>query len=188
MKLIKRKGVKPDTSYKSLTFTSYTTRLLFIIVQILLLQNNVLAQSAQPADTIEQEITSIPIPEITRQATEANSLILEKQKNLLTESNKSNIVSRTDTLIFRISLLREDPRVHKMESLNFRHLSNLESEWSLLNSLLMNEQSDLTGRVQNLENEINLLGEMHAIWQNTLLAAEKIEAPDMVVQQIRTTI
>ncbi len=188
MKSIERKNLDPEISCKYLTYTSYIAWLIFLIFQILLLQNNVLAQSTPSADTARQEITSIPIPEITRQATEANSLILEKQKNLLTESNKSAIVSRTDALIFRISLLREDPGVHKMESLNFRNLSNLESEWSLLNSLLLNEQGDLTGRVEKLENEITMLGEMHAIWQNTLLAAEKIKAPDMVVQQIRTTI
>jgi potassium efflux system protein len=188
MKSIERKNLKPEISCKYLTYTSYIACLIFLIFQILLLQNNVLAQATPSADTARQEITSIPIPEITRQATEVNSLILEKQKNLLTESNKSAIVSRTDTLIFRISLLREDPRVHKMESLNFRNLSNLESEWSLLNSLLLNEQGDLTGRVEKLENEITMLGEMHTIWQNTLLAAEKIKAPDMVVQQIRTTI
>jgi small-conductance mechanosensitive channel len=147
-----------------------------------------LAQSRPSSDTAKKEITAIPVPEITIHTTEVNSLILEKQKSLLTESDKSAIISRTDTLLFRISLLREDPRVHKMETLNFRNLSNLESEWSVLNSLLMSEQSDLTGRVQKLENEITLFGEMHKIWQNTLVAAKKIKAPDMVIQQIRITI
>jgi potassium efflux system protein len=188
MKPIKIKNPKPGAFRKPLIFTRYLIQLLLIIVQIITAQNFVVAQSTTPADTAKKEITSIPIPEITRQATEVNSLILEKQKNLLTESNKSAIVSRTDTLLFKISLLREDPRVHKMESLNFRNLSNLESEWSLINSLLLSEQSDLTSRVQKLENEINLLGEMYRIWQNTLVAAEKIKAPDMVVQQIKSTI
>jgi potassium efflux system protein len=187
MKLIKRKNLKSEISCKSITCINYISRLLFIIIPVLF-QNYILAQTTPSADTAKKEVNSIPIPEITRRATQVNSFILEKQKNLLTENNKASIVSRTDTLIFRINLLREDPRVHKMESLNFRNLSNLESEWSLLNSLLMNEQGDLTGRVQQLENEINSLKEMHTVWQNTLLAAEIIETPAMVIQQIRTTI
>jgi len=188
MKLINRQHVKTETFRIFQKFSGYINRLLLIIVLSLLLQNHLLAQATSSADTAKQEITSIPIPEITTQATEVNSLILEKQKNLLTESNKSVIISRTETLLFKISMLREDPRVHKMESLNFRNLSNLESEWSLLNSLLLGEQSDFTGQVEKFETEITLLGEMHKVWQNTLVAAEKIEAPDMVIQQIKTTI
>jgi potassium efflux system protein len=188
MKPIKIKNLKPEAFRNPPVLNRYFIHLLIIIVQIIVLQNYVLAQTTTPTDTTKKEITSIPIPEITRQATEANSLILEKQKNLLTESIKAAIVSKTDTLLFKISLLREDPRVHKMESLNFRNLSNLESEWSLINSLLLSEQSNLTSQVQKLENEINLLGEMYKVWQNTLVAAEKIKAPDMVIQQIKSTI
>ncbi|UCH14628.1 MAG: hypothetical protein JSV22_01375, partial [Bacteroidales bacterium] len=188
MKSIKWINFKLCRHSISLNFSGHITWLIFITVQIFIIQDHIIAQPVSSSDTLEPEITSIPVPEITRQATEVNSLILEKQKNLLTKDNRASIVSRTDTLIFRISLLREDPRVHKMEALNFRNLSSLESEWSLLNSLLMHEQSELTGRVQGLENEINLLEDMQTIWQNTLLAAEEIEAPDMVIQQIRTTI
>ena len=161
MKSIKRINFKLSTHRISPGFSGHITRLLLIIVQIFIFQSYILAQTTSSSDTLKQEISSIPVPEITRQATQVNALILEKQKNLLTEDNKALIVSRTDTLIFRINLLREDPRVHKMESLNFRNLSNLESEWSLLNSLLMNEQGDFTGLVQGLENEINLLEEIH---------------------------
>jgi potassium efflux system protein len=162
--------------------------LLIITAQLFNTNNHISAQAEQPDDTARQVIKSIPIPEITMQTTRVNSLILEKQKNLLTEENKAEIVTRTDTLLFRINMLREDPRVHKMESLNFRNLSNLEDEWSLLNSILVNEQSILTNRVQDIENEIRQLEENLEIWNNTLVAVEKIESPEMVIQQIGYTI
>ena len=162
--------------------------LLLITAQITLTNNQIAAQEEPSDDTARQVITSIPIPEITLQTTRVNSLILDKQKNLLTEEEKELIVTRTDTLLFRVNLLREDPRVHKMETLNFRILSNLEGEWSLLNSILMNEQSILTSKLQTLEKEISLLEEMHTVWKNTLVAAEKTESPEMVLQQIGYTI
>jgi len=161
---------------------------LFVLAQLLFFQSQISAQSESSADTSKQSNTTIPIPEITLQTTRVNSLIQEKQKNLLTEEDKAVIVTRTDTLLFRINMLREDPRVHKMESLNFRILSSLEGEWSLLNSILMNEQSILTDRVQTLENEIRLLEEMLAVWKNTLLTAENIESPEIVIQQIAYTL
>jgi potassium efflux system protein len=163
-------------------------RLIFITIQVLLTHILAIAQPAPAVDTAKHAITSIPIPEITRQATEVSSLIMEKQKNLLTEDNKALIVSRTDTLIFRLNLLREDPRVHKIESLNFRILNNLEGEWSLLHSLLLNEQGVLTEQVQKIENELKALKEMQTIWQNTLLGILKVEAPELVIQQIKFTL
>ncbi len=163
-------------------------RLIFITIQVLLTHILAIAQPAPAVDTAKHAITSIPIPEITRQATEVSSLIMEKQKNLLTEDNKALIVSRTDTLIFRLNLLREDPRVHKIESLNFRILNNLEGEWSLLHSLLLNEQGVLTEQVQKIENELKALKEMQTIWQNTLLGIQKVEAPELVIQQIKFTL
>ncbi len=163
-------------------------RLIFITIQIILSHILIMAQPAPSVDTSKHVITSIPIPEITRQVTEVSSLIMEKQKNLLTEDNKALIVSRTDTLIFRLNLLREDPRVHKIESLNFRILNNLEGEWSLLHSLLLNEQGVLTEQVQKIENELKALKEMQTIWQNTLLGIQKVEAPELVIQQIKFTL
>ena len=188
MKSNEMKFSNPYTLRISRTFPSYIIRLLFIMYQILVLQDCVLAQAVSSSDTAKHAITSIPIPEITRQATEVSSLIMQKQKNLLTEDNKTQIVSRTDTLIFRLNLLREDPRVHKIESLNYRILNNLESEWSLLHSLLLNEQGVLTERVQNLENEINALKELHTIWQNTLMGVRKIKARGPVTEQIKFTL
>ena len=182
------KNTKTNTFFISFKFSVCFPLFIFVLLQIIILQNHVFAQQRSSSDTLEQGIASIPIHEITRQATRVSSLILEKQKNLLTENDTTQIVKRTDTLIFRINLLREDPRVHKMESLNFRILTNLEGEWSLLKSLLLNEEGVLTTWVQKLENEIDLLQELSAIWQNTLLNAQEFNAPEIVIQQIKYTI
>ncbi len=188
MKPIKRQYLNPYTSSMLLSHRRFMIPVILILVQILFLQVHVKAQQEPAPDTVRQVTTSIPIPEITRQATEVSSLIMNKQKSLLKEDNKAAIVSRTDTLIFRLNMLREDPRVHKIESLNFRILNNLEGEWSLLHSLLLNEQGVLTGRVRDLENEIKSLKEMQTIWQNTLMGVQKVEAPELVIEQIKFTL
>jgi potassium efflux system protein len=188
MKPIIRKHANPVTSVKFFSSGRCMALMLLILIQTSILRTGAKAQQTPANDTARQVITSIPIPEITRQATEVSSLIMNKQKNLLTDDNKAAIVSSTDTLIFRLNLLREDPRVHKIESLNFRILNNLEGEWSLLHSLLLNEQGNLTKRVQDLENEIKSLAEMQTIWQNTLMGIQKVEAPELVIEQIKLTL
>lgn len=168
-------------------FFSRTALILFVIFQILVGHHPLHAQEILSQDTVKQEILTIPVPEITRQATQVSSILLEKQDILLTDENKAMIVTRTDTLIFRLNLIREDPRVPKIETLSLRSLTNLEDEWHLLNSRLENEQAILTSQVQDLENEKDLLEEMFALWQQTMLSTRKIDAPEVVIQQITST-
>jgi potassium efflux system protein len=175
--------------YRSeMIFFSRILLILFGIFYILVDHYPLLAQEPLTQDTVKQKILTIPVPEITRQATQVSSILLEKRKILLTGENKAMIVTRTDTLIFRLNLLREDPRVPKIKTLSLRSLTDLEDEWHLLNSRLENEQVILTSQVRDLENEKDLLEEMFSLWQQTMISTQQIGAPEMVIQQISSTI
>ena len=41
------------------------------------------------------------------------------------------LARKTDTLIFGLNLQREDPRIHQIQELNYRSLTNLKSDWNL---------------------------------------------------------
>ncbi|HUS86246.1 MAG TPA: mechanosensitive ion channel domain-containing protein [Bacteroidales bacterium] len=126
----------------------------------------------------------IPLPEITREITQVNSMILGKQSILLPEDLKASLKSTVDTLRFRLSLLREDPRIQNIEMLNLRSLTNMSNDWSILNSRLLNEQSSITLRVQRLENERGILNSTLLLWRNTLLSARDSEAPELLINQV----
>jgi len=127
---------------------------------------------------------AIPLAEINRQATLGSTIILEKHNILLNEERKATTTARSDTLVYRTNILREDPRIHSMESLNFRSLTNLEGDWSLLNSRLTNEQESLTKQVRDIENEKNTIGDMLQLWQKTMLSIQDIGAPELMIQQV----
>jgi len=165
----------------------HLTVLIFILIQLVVTSNPLLAKNIHLQDTITQEVIAIPLAEINRQATQVSSLITEKHNNLLTEERKRSITSRSDTLIFRLNLLREDPRIHNMESLNFRSLTNLEGDWSLLNSRLTNEQESMTQQLQDIENEKKSIDDMLQLWQKTMLSLRNVGAPDLIIQQVAST-
>ena len=184
----KRKQDGANIYRSEMIFFSRTVLILFGIFQILAGPHLLLAQETLRQDTVKQVILTIPVPEITRQATQVSSILLEKQDILLTEKNKAMIATRIDTLIFRLNLLREDPRVPNIETLSLRSLTNLDDEWQLMNSRLENEQAILISQVRNFENEKIILGEMFSLWQQTKISTQEISAPEMVIQQIISTI
>src|SRR4030042_684834 len=143
---------------------------------------------AQEADTTKIEITPIPLTEITIEVPQAISLLQEKRDFLLKPNEKSAIINRLDTLILRLRMLREDERVHKMDVLSFRNLTNLENDWILLNSLLMREQTILIEKVQRCETEKKILEDMLLVWNKTLISAQVISAPSIIIDQITSTV
>jgi small-conductance mechanosensitive channel len=143
---------------------------------------------AQEADTIQIEITPIPLTEITVEVPQTISLLQEKRDFLLKPNEKSAIINRLDTLSLRLRMLREDERIHKMDILSFRNLANLENDWVLLNSLLMREQEILIDKVQRDEIEKNTLEGMLLVWEKTLISAQEALAPPIIVDQITSTV
>ncbi len=101
----KRKQDGANIYRSEMIFFSRTALILFGIFQILVGHHSALAQETLSQDTVKQEILTIPVSEITRQVTQVSSILLEKQDILLTDENKAMIVTRTDTLIFRLNLL-----------------------------------------------------------------------------------
>ncbi len=158
---------------------------LFTILVLLHVPLNIRAQ--QP-DTAARVIPSFPLAEITVHATQVSALLQEKQNILLKPERKSIISARIDTLLIKLYLLREDPRIHRLDALSFRNLYNLENDWFLLHSRLLDEQNQLTGMVQKLENEkISMEGNL-SVWKNTLLKARETSSPEMVIEQINSII
>ena len=139
-------------------------------------------------DSKRTEVQVITLSEITKEVTKVNQTLIEKQALLVSDDRKSVITRETDTLIFRLNLLREDPRIHNIDELNFRSLANIESEWNLLSDMLLSLQSELSDRVQELENERDLLNSHALIWENTLKSASASNAPESVTRQVENTI
>jgi potassium-dependent mechanosensitive channel len=145
------------------------------------------AQIATQADTSEAVVEVIPITEITVAATQANSTLLDKKNRLLTEEQESIITKRLDTLLFKLTLIREDPRIHKTETLNFRNLQYLKNEWEFMSAQLEAEQKALTGTLQELENHKIELEKLLTQWNLSLESAGEQSAPQSVIEQIINT-
>jgi potassium efflux system protein len=142
---------------------------------------------AQQPDTA-RVIPFIPLAEITVQATQVSSLLQEKQNILLRPEQKSTISARIDTLLLKLYLLREDPRIHRLDALSFRNLNNLDNDWTFLHSNLLDEQNQLTEMVQKLENERSSMEGNLSEWNNTLLKASEMSSLEMVIEQVNSII
>lgn len=165
------------------------TILYILSLVIILVFNHIpFTARAQQPDTSMKAIPSIPFAEITVQATQVSSLLLDKQNILLKTAQKSAIKTRIDTLVLKLHILREDPRIHRLEALSFRNLNNIENDWILLQSWLSNEQTQLTGKVQELENERASMEEKLSLWKITLLNAHEASSPEMVIEQVNSII
>jgi len=155
---------------------------------LLILPVHVYGQESATTDTAGVTIQPIPVPEITVQATEVSAMLLDKQQVLLPEEQKQLIQSRLDTLVFRLNLLREDSRVNNIENLGMRSLNNLQNEWTILNSRFQNEQDNLIGLLQQYENEKQSLTDATKLWELTLVSLEETDAPELVQDQVGSTI
>lgn len=142
---------------------------------------------AQQPDTAKV-IPSIPLAEITIQATQISSLLQDKQNILLKPEQKSTISARIDTLLLKLYLLREDPRIHRLDALSFRNLNNLDNDWTFLHSSLLDEQNQLTEMVQKFENERTSMEGNLSLWNNTMLRAHEMSSPEMVIEQVNSII
>lgn len=139
-------------------------------------------------DTTRVEIVPIQLTEITVAVPQVISMLQEKRNFLLKPEEKAGIIRRLDTLILRLRMLREDERVHKMDVLSFRNLTNLENDWILLNSLLTHEQAILIQKVQAYEKEKNSLEGTLVVWKKTLTLAQETSAQPVIIDQITSTV
>jgi potassium efflux system protein len=161
--------------------------LLIFLILLLPVPSRIYSQESR-ADTALVEITPIPLTEITVAVPQVISMLQEKKNFLLKPDEKTGIIRRLDTLTLRLRMLREDERVHKMDALSFRNLTNLENDWILLNSLLTHEQAILLNKVQAFDREKSLLEATLIIWKKTLTAAEETSAQPIIIDQIITTV
>ncbi len=146
-------------------------------------------QYTEDTDTLKQAaINRIDIPEIASQATNLNSHLLDKQSLLLTEKEKENYRKNADTIIFKVNLQREDPRLTGLNLLSIRELSNLENEWKILKSRLNTIQSELTGRIRLLEKEKQSLLESLQKWQNTESYLKSAKSDEAVMEQVLASV
>jgi potassium efflux system protein len=159
----------------------------FMILVLFQVPFNLFPQASE-TDTTKVEITPILLTEITVEIPRAISLLQEKREFLLKPDEKSAIVNRLDTLTFRLKMLREDERIHKLDVLSFRNLASLENDWNILNSLLTREQTLLLVKVQDYEKERSALEKMHELWEKTLTSALDLAAPGIVIDQITSTV
>lgn len=146
------------------------------------------AQNAVQGDTAKVEVEAIPITEIIVASTQVNSTLLHKRSRLISKEQKDIITKRLDILLFKLALIREDPRIHKTESLNFRSLQYLNTEWEFLRSRMETEQKDLTDILQSLENHRIELEKLLSLWNLSLKSAAEQSAPQSVIEQIMSAI
>jgi potassium efflux system protein len=148
------------------------------------------AWGQEPAarDTTEAAVQPIPAKNIIIRATEVNTLLREKRAQLLTLQQKEDITARTDTLRFRLALLREDPRIHKTQALTLRSLDNMQSEWSFLNNQLVNEQQRLNSLLQSIESQRREINALLSTWELTSNTVTSDSAVQLVINQIGVTL
>ncbi|MCA1755899.1 MAG: mechanosensitive ion channel [Bacteroidales bacterium] len=110
----------------------------------------------------------IPVTNITGDLTEMNEQIRQYRENLLTSSEKAVLSGQTDTLLLRIRIMREDPRIDQIDNLSFRNLAKMENEWSHIRVRILEREDilqDLFNRKQEILIELNSKG---ILWGATL--------------------
>jgi small-conductance mechanosensitive channel len=140
------------------------------------------------SDTARAVLQSIQVTDIVIQSTQVNTLLREKRTHLLSATRKEEIASRMDTLLFRLALLREDPRIHNIDQLNLRSLENLQSDWSLLDNLFDVEQETLNEYLQNIEGHRSELAGLMSLWTLTSETVDKETTAELVLSQIDSTL
>lgn len=158
-------------------------RLIWLILALFISNLELFSQ-----DTTKVLAQPIPLPNIAERITKINSDIMSVETMLLSDHRKAIIDRDTDTLIFRLNLLREDPKIQNIDYLNFRSLTNLESEWQLLRSLLRAKQEQYSASVVDLESRRIMISTSLSVWDTTLKYSIASQVPQSVVIQIRTTI
>ncbi|MCD4769642.1 MAG: hypothetical protein K8R35_05690, partial [Bacteroidales bacterium] len=139
-------------------------------------------------DSILIENNIIALSEIPREVTSVNKLLLDKKSLHLTQLQRKDITVETDTIRFRLNLLRENPRINRIDNLNYRSLANIETDWNILSVRLISEQSAISQQVQVLETERELLDNHILIWENTLRSFANLDVPESVITQVNSTI
>ncbi|TFH34772.1 MAG: hypothetical protein E4G95_07730, partial [Bacteroidia bacterium] len=139
-------------------------------------------------DTVKLKIVSIPIINIASQVSSTSSEILSKKANLLGNERKAALQSTSDTLLFRVRFLREDPRIAEINNLSFRNMRNLEREWSGMKARLLVHQNVLRNSLVLLETNIGELQVKSESWNLTLINARKELVSDQLLVQIEGVI
>ena len=114
----------------------FAIKILTFLSLLFLFEITLFGQETVQPDTALTVILAIPTTDITVQATQVSSILLEKGNSVLSEDKKAEIDTRRDTLLFKLALLRDDPRIHRTQALNFRNLEYLGSQWSIMSSRL----------------------------------------------------
>jgi potassium efflux system protein len=161
--------------------------LLILLILLMLIPRHIYPQESN-TDTARIEVTPISLTEISVAAPQVISMLQEKRNFLLKPAEKSAVIKKVDTLTLRLRMLREDERIHRMEVLSFRNLTNLENDWILLNSLLIHEQDILIRKVQDYEKEKKSLEETLIVWKKTQALAHETFAQPIIVDQIISTV
>ncbi len=139
-------------------------------------------------DSILIESNVITLSEIPREITSVNKLLLDKNSLHLTQLQRDKIGVETDTIRFRLNLLRENPRINRINSLNYRSLTDIENDWNILSARIISEQSAISQQVQVLETQKKLLDNHILIWENTLKSFANLDVPESVITQVNSTI
>ena len=138
-----------------------------ILILFFLSSLNFYAQQTENNDTLETKMQRIEMSEIALEATNLNSGLLDIQGYLLSDKEMSQFETDVDTLIFKLNLQREDPRLDRLDALSLIELNNLDNEWKILGSWLNNIQSELTERAKEIEEQKSYLQDNLGKWKNT---------------------
>ncbi len=138
-----------------------------ILILFFLSSLNFYAQLTENNDTLETKMQRIEISEIALEATNLNSGLLDIQGYLLSDKEMSQFETDVDTLIFKLNLQRENPRLDRLDALSLIELNNLDNEWKILGSWLNNIQSELTERAKEIEEQKSYLQDNLGKWKNT---------------------
>jgi small-conductance mechanosensitive channel len=148
-----------------------------------------LSQQAQSViDTLAgspgAELQFIPVADITGELTEMNEQIRQYRDDLLTSNEKSALRKQTDTLLFRLRLMREDPRMEQIDNLSYRNLSKLENEWNHLRMRIV-EREDILHTLFNRSQEIIIeLNSKQILWEATLGNVVSRSSSDNLISRV----
>lgn len=130
----------------------------------------------------------IPVANIASELTDINEVIRKYRDEIITPFEESKLKGLTDTLLLKVSMMRDDPRISQIESLSFSNLSKLENEWNHIKIRVEEQESLLMELFNAQQGVLTGLNNKKIIWNLTLDNINSRNSPTTLITRVNSMI
>lgn len=158
------------------------------VPEIIVPQPDTGQEVSEPEKPELEKPVGIPIMEISDRAKETHITLNKIKVNLEPDSNIMTIREELPRFLYSLKRSRSGWFNKSIKSQNTRKLQNLKQEWTRNLEKLNAWEDILSGRSKALGEDNRQVEEMSALWQITSESALASEAPEVILNRVRSTL